>query len=84
MSNVRLVPEDELAVRGYELSVAFEDGSWHAVAWQLTEIDPETDSPTFSERLTSVGESPLAAFAALYERLTGTAPRSRSRRPRAT
>ncbi|MDP9357617.1 MAG: hypothetical protein M3R02_20490 [Chloroflexota bacterium] len=67
------ISEEELAVRGYEFSVAFEEGGWQATAWQLVEIDLESGAPTLQERLTTTGVTPLAAFITLYAAITGKA-----------
>ncbi len=71
MPDQQPVSEGDLAVRGFEFSIAFEDGQWRAIAWQMIEIDLETNAPVLQERLAVLGETPLAAFAALYATLTG-------------
>ncbi len=75
MSQEQPISEEDLAVRGYEFSIAFEEGEWQAIAWQLVEIDLESGSPTLQERLTATGETPLAAFFSLYATITGKPPR---------
>jgi hypothetical protein len=61
--------EQDLAVLGFEFTVAFEEGIWRAVAWKVAAMEPEDTYPTLEEVRSATGRTPLIAFNKLYDTL---------------
>jgi hypothetical protein len=71
----RPLKEEDLGVLGFEFSIAFEDGAWHAVAWRVREMEPADTYPTLEEYRSVTGSTPLLAFTKLYHELIPLQPR---------
>lgn len=63
------IQEQNLAVLGFEFTVAFEEGVWRAVAWKVAAMEREDTYPTLEEVRSASGKRPRIAFNKLYDEL---------------